>query len=246
MRKALLALLLLSACGRESSPAPSSTTIGAAPQPARAPELASCKSLEPLEPGDRIPTTPLAFPRHLAGIVATDPDRIAVATLGGRTWCSDARWIEDIGNVVLSPDQRFLTFDWSGNEAFGHVIIDRSGAGGEIDTGVPPLPSPSGGRIAALDYSDSSYGALNAFAVWEVGPAKLTELVKIEELPQGFDWKIDTWLSDDCLALSMIAWDDLPDDNANYAKAPRQRYVASPLAGPWKLRPVAEAGCPTG
>lgn len=242
------ALALLGSCERPDAAAPDPTPRQKATEvtlrTARGPDLAKCKRLDPHHGSERQRTAPLAFPRKLADIVVSDMDRIGVATLGGQTWCIDARLIEDVNAVALSPDKRFLSFDWTGYELFGHVIVDRSGAGREVDTGVAPLPSPSARRLAALDYSESAYGALNAFAVWDIGPATLRQVAKIEKLPQAYDWRIDRWVGENCLELSAIDWDDLPEAVEDHERAPRQRYVARPSGRAWQIRPATEGACP--
>jgi hypothetical protein len=230
----------LTACGSSNEPdrevAERSVQAPEASELSAAPDLAACPQRELIEEGLRVRTAPIPVPAPLLEVARSDMDNLAVSTLNGSTVCVDASWMEAIENSELSPDGRFLEFDWSGYEAFGHVLVDRAGAGGVIDTGVAPVHSPSGQRLAALDYSASGYGALNAFAVWEIGADRLTEIARIETLPDGLGWRIDRWVGERCLEISSIAWEDAPQDQAGYERAPRQRYVALLSGGTWHVR----------
>jgi hypothetical protein len=230
----------LTSCGSSNEPDPREVAerIAQAPEASElaVPDLAACPRRELLEQGLRQRTAPIAVPAPLLEVARSDMDNLAVITLGGSTVCVDASWMEAIENARLSPDRRFLEFDWSGYEAFGHVLVDRTGSGSVIDTGVTPVRSPSGERLAALDYSASGYGALNALAVWEIGAGRLTEIARIETLPDGLGWRIDRWVGERCLEISSIGWEDAPQDQAGYETAPRQRYVALLSAGTWQVR----------
>ena len=232
------AALFLAACGPSNETEEQETDQ--APQAERTvaePDLSQCPDREPADPELRQRTEPIAVPSSLRPLMRSDMNNFAVGTSEGATVCIDASWMEQIDNAQLSDDKRFLEFDWSGYEAFGHVIVDRSGSGQVVDTGVPPVRSPSGERLAAADFSESGYGALDALGVWDVEPNRLTQVATIEERPQGVDWRIDRWVGEDCLELSAIAFEDAPQDWRERDEAPRQRYFASSRAGGWDLRP---------
>lgn len=249
MRRALVvgAIALLAACGApstpgddraEATPRPAATTVAAA-----VPDLAACPTRQLLEEGLRERTRPIAVPAALREVMRADMDNFAFSTLGGATVCVDASWMEAIREPRLSADKRFVSFGWDGYEAFGHAIVDRAGAGQEIDTGVAPVRSPSGKRMAALDYSESGYGALNAFAVWDIMPDRLVEVARIDTLPEMYDWRLDRWRGEACLELSAISWDEFAG-HGDQGEAPRQTFVARPVSGTWQVLPASESRCP--
>lgn len=164
-------------------------------------------------------------------------DNIAVTTLDGATLCIDASWMDTIDQPALSADKRFASFAWHGYEAFGHLVVDRKGKGSILDTGVPPVASPSGELLAAADLSESSYGALSAFAVWRIEPGGLHQLGKQDVSPPAIDWRIERWSGEDCLELTAIALDDLtyPTQVDN----PQRKPYRARHDGGWKLEPGA-------
>lgn len=242
---------LLAACGSqdasgETAAQSSDDQLGAATSPAaqvaqRGPDLASCPKREPIEEGLRQRTAAIAIPAPLAGIARADLDNIAVSTTGGATVCVDASWMESLRDAALSPNQRFASFGWDAYESYGHVVVDRSGQGQVIDTGVAPLRSPSGKRFAAVEYSESGFGSLNAFAVWDVRETGLSEVAKVEDLPpEHSEWRLDRWGGEDCVELSAVAYEDMPEDYRDIAKAPRERFAAR-ASGRWQVQ--ASASC---
>src|SRR5688500_1900456 len=125
----------LAACGSSSEADERAQAVAAepaaAPSPAAAatPDLASCPARELLEEGLRERREPIAVPAALREVMRSGVDNFAFTTLAGATVCVDASWMEAIEDPALSPDGRFASFDWGGYEAFGHVIVDRSGKG---------------------------------------------------------------------------------------------------------------------
>jgi hypothetical protein len=242
MRRMLIAAAAvgLAACGSEDpggtnaaaqgEPAAEVASAGTA-TPAR-PDLAGCPARRLLEEGLRERTAPIPVPAELASVMESGMDNFAVLTLDGSTLCIDASWMEEIHAPRLSPDRRFVSFDWGGYEAYGHVIVDRTGTGRELDTGVAPVYSPSGRRFAAADLGEAGYGALNAFAVWQVERASIRQLAKHEEIPDATDWTIERWVGERCLELSAIPWDGY----TGQADAPRDPYRARE-AGGWRIEP---------
>jgi len=242
MRRILIAAAAigLAACGSEGSgesarraegdPAEEAASAGTV-APAR-PDLASCPARRLLEEGLRERTAPIPVPAELASVMESGMDNFAVLTLDGSTLCIDASWMEEIHAPRLSADGRFASFDWGGYEAYGHVIVDRTGTGSELDTGVAPVYSPSSRRFAAADLGEAGYGALNAFAVWQVEPAAIRELARQDDLLEATDWVIERWGGERCLELSAIAWEGYTGD----ADAPRDRYRARE-AGGWRIEP---------
>lgn len=240
MRKlvALAGAFLLTACGSQSEPA--AEPSAAAPEPVRtvaaksAPDLSTCPTPAPVDPGTRLRTAPVAVPAALRGVMRSDMENFTLATLGGGTVCVDASWIETIDNASLSPDGRFAAFDWFGYEAFGHVIVDRAGKGVVIDPGVKPLPSPSGKLLAAIDITESGYGPLNAFTVWRLDPAPISRLAAYEDVPAATDWTVERWAGEGCVELSAIPWEVYADPEAP-ADPPREAFHAR--APRWSVEP---------
>lgn len=235
MRTMLTAVLLL--------------TCGAGTAHAAAPDLSACPPPKSLDSSERQRIRPLAVPRTVSAIVKSDMDHYAVATLAGGTFCVDTSMIEDTQeDHALSTDKRFLTFTWQGYETGGYLLIDRSGKGQMVETGAEPSFSPSGQRLAAIEWSESGFGALNALGVWQLEPEGVKTLAMIEDVPSMTAWKIDRWAGEDCVEVSGVADDQMPSDPREIDFAPRTRFVAAQLAsrsGPpaWKLLLGVES-CP--
>ena len=211
--------------------------------PAPAPNLAACPAGTDRGSAERERTRPLPVPRALASIVRSRADSLAVATLGGRTLCIDAGWWETIEDMALSPDGRFLSFGWYGNESSGFQLIDRAGKGQVVETGARPVPSPSGKLLAALEYSESGFGSLNGFAMWRIEPAGLREVARIA-FPEGLTgWRFDGWQGEACLRVSAMRFESLPGDGSEPAESKRERHVIRPAAKGWRLAPARAAGC---
>lgn len=202
-----------------------------------APNLAHCPAVKPVDDPEMLQRRrAIPVPPALAGLMVSDISRFAVSTPAGATICVDASWWERIENAKVSPDRRFVAFDWSGYESFGHLVIDRTGNGLTLDTGNAPLAPPTGQRFAAIDLSESGYGALNAFAVWQIEPVGVRQLAKIDtDMPAG-DWSLDRWQGDTCVNLSVVPLDRQPDDATALAKARRDPWFAAEARG-WRPRP---------
>ena len=87
--------------------------------------------------------------------------------------------------------------------------------------------------MAAADLSESGYGALNAFAVWQIEPTGLRQLARHEENPPATEWKIERWAGEDCIDLSAVLWNDLAD-SSEAGDPPRRPYRARQSKG-WRL-----------
>ena len=246
-------LLACAACQQETAPSDSASVAPAANVPARAvpavsasaaapqADLATCEAYPGGDSEERQRSKPLPIPARFAAIMRSDMDHIAVTTLAGGTLCIDARWTDSTSAMTLTADGRFLSFDWSGYEAYGHMLVDRAGRGKSIDTGAAPVFSPSRKLLASVEQSASGFGALNAFAVWQVGPNSLSEAAMIDQLPQMEDWRIDRWSGDGCIELSAVTFENMPDDNAALKDAPRERFAARAGKG-WTLAPAGGPG----
>ena len=235
------ATALLAACGpqggKDATRATGAVSTTTPARVAAAPNLGACPERAPIPDGLRERREPISVPPALAEVMRADMDNFAIATLEGATVCIDASWMEAIRNPALSPDGRFAAFEWDGYEAFGHVIVDRAGKGLAIDTGVPPVASPSGKLLAAADLGEAGFGALNAFAVWRIAPAGLREAAKQEDVPSAYDWRIEKWTSETCVELSSVPWESFSAETSG----PREPFRASEGNG-WRLEP---GRCPT-
>jgi hypothetical protein len=246
-------LLACAACQRGTAPTDTASVAPAANVPAPAApaakasaaapqaDLATCETYPASDSEERQRTKPLPIPARFAAIMRSDMDHLAVTTLAGGTLCIDARWTDNTSAMTLSADGRFVSFDWGGYEAFGHMLVDRAGRGKSIDTGAAPIFSPSRKLLAAVEQSASGFGALNAFAVWQVGAQSLTEVAMIDQLPRMEDWRIDKWSGDGCIELSAVTFENVPDDNAALKDAPREHFTARAGKG-WTLAPADGPG----
>jgi hypothetical protein len=213
----------------------------AEPPPGR-PDLALCPKLPREEPlNDR--TKPLPVPRNYQMLITSSREQFAVATIYGGTTCVDTRAMTEVRTFTLSRDRRFLEFDWDGYEAGGHIVVDRTGKGQSIDTGVSPTSSPSGRLFAAIQQSEAAFGSLEGFGVWQVGVVGVRQLTLQEDIPRMADWRIDGWAGDACINLSGIPYERITDPGAKLSKFPRDRYVARPVGRGWVLTP-STTGCP--
>ena len=211
------------------------TTAEAASSGRNAPNLAACRHLKPVEGTEIQRTGPIAVPAAWSGIARTDMTRIAFSTLGGRTLCVDASWIEDIHEPELSADGRFARFEWYGYETGGYFVVDRAGNGVVFDTGDRPVPSPSGKLAAVVQYSEAGFGSLEGFGVWQVGDPPMREQARLT-FPEGLtDWRMDGWHGDACVLLSAVRFDDLPENEGDVPRARRQQHVATASRGQWRI-----------
>jgi hypothetical protein len=244
---ALILAMVLAGCNKaadQASPAASASAAAsasvAAVVTASRGDLSACPKREPANAEGRQRKGAIPLPSSFAPYAASSEDNLAVSTLDGGTVCVDVSWTDSIEKPKVSADSRFLAFDWTGFEAFGHIVIDRSGAGQVLETGNATLAPPSGKRFAAIDLSESGFGGFNAFGVWQIDPAGLTQLAKYEAgLPSG-DWKVEAWQGDGCVLLSLLPSARMPEDAADFASATRDPWHAAE-AKDWK----PEAGpCP--
>ncbi|MGE3692514.1 MAG: hypothetical protein AB7F98_14150 [Novosphingobium sp.] len=205
------------------------------------PSLGRCPQLAPREAMEDDRKVPLTIPRQFAQLVRATRDRIAVSTLTGAVHCIDTRDFTVARDYALSSDGRFFSFSWGGYEAGGYILVDRTGRGQTVDTGDRPMFSPSRRKFAAIEISESGFGSLNGFAVWQVDPVGIRRLTFLENLPQMQDWRLDGWSGEACIDISAIAFGQYPDNEASLRKVPRVRYVARPATRGWS---VVRGRCP--
>jgi hypothetical protein len=215
----------------------------AKPSGRNAPNLAACRHIEQTKGTEISRTAPLEIPAAWSGIARADMWRIAFSTLGGRTYCVDASWIEQINDPELSADGRFIGFEWIGYEIGGYFMIDRSGKGTMLETGDRPIMSPGGSRAAVVQYSGSDFGTLEGFGVWHVGKPPMRELARLYFAQGLTDWRMEGWRGETCVLISAARFEDLPQAEAEEATAPRQPYVAFARKRGWEIAPGAD--CPT-
>ena len=212
-----------------ASPALAAAAHNVAPNPAR------CPAAPPIEAESNERKGPLKIPTRLAPVAKSDLTRLAVATLTGANFCENIPAINKADNFALSSDGRFFSFDWYGYEEGGHIIVDRTGAGQSIDSGAEVTLSPSGHRFAAVQFSEAGFGTLEGFAVWQINPVGLRQLVKLSEIPSLVDWRIDSWGGEACVMLSGIPNERIPAGSENYSKVARDHYIARPAGATWRL-----------
>jgi hypothetical protein len=207
------------------------------------PELSRCPALEPLDEPLNDRTKPLPVPRRHAMLIASSRDRLAVATIYGGTVCIDSRAMTSLSGFAISDDRRFFAFDWTGYEADGHIVVDRTGKGQIIETGVSPVISPSQRRFAAVQQSEAAFGGLEGLGVWQIDVVGVRPLTLQEDIPSLADWRIDGWAGDDCIDLSGISPDRMTSPRATRVKLLRDRYVATLVGKGWALTRTT-TGCP--
>lgn len=221
------AVLVTGACGGPGNAAPSGRN---------APNLAACPAIKANAEADLQRKGAIPLPQVWSGIARTDRNRIAFSTLGGRTLCIDASWMEGIQDAELSADGRFARFVWYGNESGGYFVVDRSGKGQAFDTGDKPVPSPSGNLVAVVQYSEASFGSLEGFGVWRIDAKPMREEARLT-LPEGLTgWRMEGWHGDACVPLSAVRFDDLPQNEAEERSGtPRQYFVAMSNDSKWRI-----------
>ena len=216
----------------------------AKPAPLPGPNLKQCGTYKPQEGDQELERKgPLPVPVRSRAVMAANRDFVAVRLLTGATVCLFAREWEAIEPPTLSADGRLLGFDWYGYEAGGYILVDRAGKGSKFDTGAKPIPSPSGKRLASLEWSESGFGSLNGVLVLDVLPGSLREAARIGEMPEGLtDWRFDRWRGENCLEISALPFAAMtqPDGSAPRG-TPRQRFTVQPKGVIWAL---TKAACP--
>ncbi len=209
--------------------------FGAGEAQAKKPKLKKCPVLQPLGPGEMARTDALLVPRDLRKVAVATKERLAVSALDGSTLCIDMRLRGEVTGMAITPDRRFVSFDWAGYEAAGHIIVDRSGSGQQIDTGGAPSVSPSRNRWASVNQGDAAYAELDGFAVWQVQPVGIRQVAVVSDIPDLADWRIDTWVREDCIDLSGIPFARLTSRPGQPPSGVRDRYMAMPFGSGWRV-----------
>ena len=251
IRKAFACLALaLAACGQADAPVQPVASEAAANPPAptapATPDLAACDAAHELDEGAGGNVQPIDVPATIRDIAAASPHELAILTRAGATVCINLSWIYGINDAEWLADDRLLGFATHGFEAFGYLVIDRQGRGTQTETGDRPVFSPSGMRFAAVQVSDSEWGGLEGFAVWDVTPDGVREVGRDATdwnapnppvYPAVFmehpgEWAITRWHGEGCVGLAMTPYVQGPK-----APPPAVRPFHAREADGWKVTP---------
>lgn len=248
----LACLCLLAGCNSEpgADAEARDAAQATAPQPALAtkPDPGKCPPPEtpydPFEFGPR--EAPLTVATSIAAIAATDGTNLAVTRLGGGQLCHDVSWMYNFAKDSQTyANGRFVAIGYDGYEAFGTLLFDRAGSGPVLDTGNPPVFSPSGRLMAGLELTESGFGGLESFVIWQVEPGGLTERHRMadgESLLAGdiIEFEAAVWRGEDCLDIAAYATEDLAAVDWDKAKARRTPFHAARGNG-WR---ITAGSCP--
>jgi hypothetical protein len=192
------------------------------------------------------------IPRKYRSIMTASKTDLAIASENGKTICVKLGWVGHLEEYWHSADMRFIGFDYYGHETHGHIMIDRKGDGQEINTGARPIFSPDKKHFAFAQLSDSGWGNFEGVAVWTVNADNSTKSISVENnedeqlLPYGIDWKVDHWIDNTNVRLSMIHADEfVPDDDyaKGVAKSPRRSYQFRQAKQTWQFLECAVSSC---
>ena len=112
-------------------------------------------------------------------------------------------------------------------------IVDRAGNGQAVDTGVPPVASPSGKLLAAADLGEVGLSARSTPSpCGGIEPDRVRQLAQHAEVPPAYDWRIEGWRGETCVELSSVAWETCCRRNR---ARPRERFRARDGDG-WRDR----------
>jgi hypothetical protein len=203
--------------------------------PDPAPSLDYCEALPKAQVDLEFKRTALRLPQSWSSFAAVSADWLAIKTKAGSTECIDLSWIGEASEYKIYND-RFAGFRWKGYEAFGYRLIDRVGTGQILELGLPPHFSPEGNMLAALQYSDSGFGGLEGFGVWQIYENGLQPVYRISTLSPMADWRIDRWEGNNCLHISAIPYERVGDNWENLAAIRRDAFVAGGANG-WSIVP---------
>lgn len=193
-------------------------------------------------------TDPLVVPASIRTLAATDNTNLAITTFSGGQICKDVSWLFNFGTAAKTYlDGRFVAMEWGAFEAFGTMVFDRSNKGVQVETGNLPVFSPSNGRMAALQFTQSGFGGLENIAIWQIENDGLKEIYRLPEqtylswIEQSYhDFQIDRWQGETCLMIFAFADDDLRAVDWDRSKAKRTPFHAAE-ASAWEIK---RAGCP--
>ena len=205
---------------------------------------------KPLDEGNELQRKgPVPVPAALRGFVHSGRTMLSVLNEAGTAaTCVDIQWYETVDRMSAIKGNRMIGFEFTGNEVFGYVAVDRHGKGEEIATGAKPVFSPSGNRMAAAEYTQSGFENFNGVGIWEIGDAGTRSLFEMapgaaQQLPDALGWWVEGWKGEECLALSMAPTDQPAvaegEDAPPREQLPRKRFQLKQVGATWRLSPVA-------
>jgi len=217
-----MAALALAGCDAEATAPASPLSATASPNAASAatPDIARCDAEHVKNEDEPLPGDPVAIPKAFGGIAKASALELALLTRSGATICDDNAWVSAIANMAWLREDRLLGWEWQGYEAYGYRVFDRAGQGAVIETGARPVFSPGGKRFASVEYSESGFGAMSGYGVWEVRPDTIAQLGGDTSVFEGEDetariidpeiftgtygeWSISGWKGETCVGITM-------------------------------------------
>jgi hypothetical protein len=199
---------------------------------------------------DKVPPIPKKFRQW---ITASKSD-LAIATESGKTLCFSLVDVSEVKDFWISKDKRFIGFRSSGFEFDGFTVIDRTGAGQEIDTGDHPVFSPDKKHFAVAWGTETDWSNFNGVGLWSVGPNGSTAgYVYDRDADPGKDpfsgmtmeWKIDRWLNNDTVQFSYLPFGELVKDKDGKqigARPQRRSFQLKLRTQTWALHDCAVKG----
>lgn len=227
MRRAItvlsMAALALAGCDAEATAPATPRSAKASPNAALAgaePDIARCDAQHMRQEEDPLPGDPVAIPKPFRSIAKASAFELALLTQAGVTVCDNNAWVSAIAKMAWLREDRLLGWEWQGFEAYGYRAFDRAGKGTVIETGARPVFSPGGNRFASVEYSESGFGAISGYGVWEVRPDTIAQLGGDTSIFEGEDetariiepeiftgtygeWSISGWKGETCVGIEM-------------------------------------------
>lgn len=246
----VLALAVLGLSGCKEEPAAPPVNAAAAP-PARSaaagPDIARCDAQHVHHPNAPLSADPVAIPKAFRGIVKASALELALLTQAGTTICENHVGTYAVTDMAWLREDRLLGWAWEAYEATGYSIFDRAGKGTAIETGVRPVFSPGGTRLAAVEFSD--FGALGGFAVWEVRAEGTVQIGGGTTQRQGVgedvvfvepavftdrigDWSVVGWKGESCVTIAFDGQELSPE-----AFASGQSTFHAAESASWRIAP---------
>ncbi|GGB63411.1 hypothetical protein GCM10011316_39080 [Roseibium aquae] len=175
---------------------------------------------------------PFTIPPHFRNVMAYDGDHVAVSTLGGGMICDEAVWMSNFAEPEFFRSDRFLGYAWVGADAYGYRVFDRAGSGGMVDTGLRPAFSDGGRRMAGLNASDAGAGALEGFAIWDIGATGLADIHFAGSHDVGFsavpivDPRVERFMGQDCVLVTAFLQSEIEAANFDPDRVERRSLIA--------------------
>ena len=238
----LLAAPALAACNAEPEAEPETPHAAATTAATPRPDLARCEAAHVPAEGYGYGDEPIAVPADFTPFMAASETELAILTQTGSTICWNLGWISHFDIADQLVGERLLGLQYAGFESFGYLLVDRAGEGSITDTGARPVFSPDGRRLAALQISDSGWGGMEGFGIWELSAATHRALARqVAEqdndwtLPpplsdQTQDWRLDGWRGNGCVGMSA-----LPLDPKTYQPLNERRTYFASEANGWQV-----------